>query len=117
MAQKVIGEIELDMSRRPTTGHFASWLGFESEQSHHWRDDHQLRDKLSANRASKALRLAANGLHRSDSPLGAFLRRKKTHLGSPKAITATARKLAGIIYTTLKHGCKRRRLGLLKKSP
>ena len=47
--------------------------------------------KPSANRAAEALRLATNALHRSDSALGAFLRRKKAHLGAPQAITATAR--------------------------
>ena len=62
------------------------------------------RTKPSANRAANALRLAVNGLHRSDSALGAFLRRKKTHLGASKAITATAHKLAKIIYATLKFG-------------
>ena len=49
--------------------------------------------KRSASRAAAALRLAANALHRSDSALGAFLRRKKAHLDAPKAITATAHKL------------------------
>ena len=44
------------------------------------------------------------GLHRSDSALGAFLRRKKPHLGTPKAITATAHKLARLIYSMLRHG-------------
>ena len=57
-----------------------------------------------ANRAAGALRLAANALHRSDSALGAFLRRKKAHLGSPKAIMATAHKLARIIYSMLRYG-------------
>ena len=38
--------------------------------------------KPSANRAAVALRLAAHGLHRSDSALGAFLRRKKAAPGS-----------------------------------
>ena len=60
--------------------------------------------KASANRAATALRLAANALHRSDSALGAFLRRKKAHLGAPKAITATAHKLARIIYSMLRYG-------------
>ena len=60
--------------------------------------------KPSANRAAAALRLAANALHRSDSALGAFLRRKKAHLGAPKAITATAHKLARIIYSMLRYG-------------
>ena len=48
--------------------------------------------------------MAANALHRSDSALGAFLRRKKAHLGAPKAITATAHKLARIIYRMLRYG-------------
>ena len=50
------------------------------------------------------MRLAANALHRSNSALGAFLRRKKAHLGAPKAITATAHKLARIIYSMLRYG-------------
>ena len=58
----------------------------------------------SANRAAAALRLAANALHRSDSALGAFLRRKKAQLGAPKAITATAHKLARLIYSMLRYG-------------
>jgi transposase len=36
--------------------------------------------------------------------LGAFFRRMKARLGAPKAITATAYKLARLIYTMLKHG-------------
>ena len=60
--------------------------------------------KPSANRAAAALRLAANALHRSDSALGAFLRRKKAQLGAPKAITATAHKLARLIYSMLRYG-------------
>ena len=36
--------------------------------------------------------------------MGAFLRRKKAQLGAPKAITATAHKLARIIYSMLKYG-------------
>ena len=47
----------------------------------------------------------SNALHRSDSALGAFLRRKKAQaLGAPKAITATAHKLARIIYSMLRYG-------------
>ena len=36
--------------------------------------------------------------------MGAYLRRKKAHLEAPKAITATAHKLARIIYSMLKNG-------------
>ena len=51
-----------------------------------------------------ALRLAAISLYRSKSALGAFLRRKKVQLGAPQAITATAHKLARLIYSMLKYG-------------
>ena len=43
-------------------------------------------------------------MHASKGALGAFLRRKKAHLGAPKAITAAAHKLARIVYLALKHG-------------
>jgi hypothetical protein len=51
-----------------------------------------------------ALRMAAYGLHRSESALGAFLRRLKARVGAPKAITATAHKLARRVYSLLRHG-------------
>ena len=60
--------------------------------------------KSVANRAAIALRIAANSLTRSKSALGAYLRRQKARLGAPKAITATAHKLARLIYSMLKHG-------------
>jgi transposase len=50
------------------------------------------------------LRLAARNLHRSKSALGAFFRRIAARRGVPRAITATAYKLARIVYAMLKHG-------------
>ena len=93
-----------EVRRLRSYGHFASWLGLSPNNRVTGGRVISSRTKPSANRAANALRLAANGLHRSDSALGAFLRRKKTHLGAPKAITATAHKLARIIYATLKYG-------------
>src|SRR5262249_8049153 len=49
------------------------------------------------NRAARALRLAAWGLMRSKSYLGAYLRRRRSRLGAPKAITALAHQLARIV--------------------
>ena len=40
---------------------------------------------------------------RSDSALGAFYRRMRAKHGSPKAITATAHKIARIFYHLLKY--------------
>ena len=103
-ALKVISEVGADMTRWPTAKHFASWLGLSPNNRVTGGRVISSRTKPSANRAAKALRLAANALYRSDSALGAFLRRKKAQLGPPKAITATAHKLARIIYAMLRYG-------------
>ena len=103
-ALKVIGEVGTDMTRWPTAKHFASWLGLSPNNRVTGGRIISSRTKPSASRAAKALRLAANALYRSGSALGAFLRRKKAQLGAPKAITATAHKLARIIYAMLRYG-------------
>lgn len=110
-ALKIISEIGLDMTRWPTEKHFTSWLGICPGSKISGGKVLSSRTKPSANRAAAALRLAANGLHNSHSALGAFLRRKKAHLGSPKAITATAHKLARLIYAMLKNGTEYVELG------
>jgi hypothetical protein len=46
--------------------------------------------------------MAANSLHRSQTRLGDYFRKMKGRLGTPKAITATAHKLARIIYHLLR---------------
>ena len=103
-ALKVISEIGTDMTKWATAKRFASWLGLSPDNRITGGKVMSSRTKPSANRAAAALRLAAHGLHRSDSALGAFLRRKKAHLGAPKAITATAHKLARLIYSMLRYG-------------
>jgi transposase len=50
------------------------------------------------------LRLAAWSLLRSKSYLGAYLRRQRSRLGAPKAITALAHKLARIVYHLVRYG-------------
>ena len=103
-ALKVVSEIGTDMTRWQSAKHFASWLGLNPNNRITGGKVISSRTKANANRAATALRLSANALHRSDSALGAFLRRKKAQLGAPKAITATAHKLARIIYSMLRYG-------------
>lgn len=62
------------------------------------------RTRRGKNRAATALRRAAWSLIRSKSYLGAYLRRQRSRLGTPKAITATAHKLARIIYHLMRFG-------------
>jgi transposase len=103
-ALNVLGEIGLDMSRWATVKHFTSWLGL---CLHHKISGGRVlsrRTRPTANLAAAALRQAEASLHRSQSALGAFFRRLKSRKGTPKAITATAHKLARHIDTMLKHG-------------
>ena len=103
-ALKVVSEVGTDMTKWPSAKHFASWLGLSPNNRITGGRVMSSKTKASGNRAAAALRLAANALHRSGSALAAFLRRKKAHLGAPKAITATAHKLARIIYSMLRYG-------------
>lgn len=101
---KLLSEFGLDMTRWPSAKHFGSWLGLAPNNRVSGGKVLSRRTKPTANRAATALRVAAQSLHRSKSALGAFLRRKAAHLGMPKAITATAYKLARIIYSLLSSG-------------
>lgn len=56
------------------------------------------------NRVAKALRLCAQSLLNSKSALGAYARRLRARCNSRIAITATAHKLARLIYRMLKYG-------------
>ena len=103
-ALKVISEIGLDMTRWPTSKHFASWLGLCPGNKGSGGKRYRIRSKPSANRAATALRLAAQGVAHSHSALGADYRRLRARLGAPKAITATAHKLARLVYSMLRYG-------------
>lgn len=108
---KVISEIGLDMNRWPTVKHFSSWLGLSPGSKISGGKVLSSKTKKCANRAAHHLRLAAYSLHNSKSAIGAFFRRKKAQLGPAKAITATAHKLARIIYNMLKSGAEYKDLG------
>lgn len=103
-ALRLISEIGTDMSHWPSVKHFASWLGLCPGSKVTGGKLLSSRSKRCANRAAAALRLAATGLFNSKSALGAFLRRKRAQLGAPKAITATAHKLARLVYSMLRYG-------------
>ena len=108
----IIAEVGLDMSRWPTSKHFASWLGLCPGSKISGGKNFSSKSKPSANRAAHAFRMAAYSLHRSQTAIGAFLRRKKAQLGAPKAITATAHKIARIFYEMLKNRTEYKDLGV-----
>jgi transposase len=108
----IVSEIGLDMSRWPTSKHFGSWLGLCPGSKISGGKNFSSKSKPSANRAAHAFRMAAYSLHRSNTAIGAFLRRKKAQLGAPKAITATAHKIARIFYQMLKNRTQYTDLGV-----
>ena len=101
---KILSETGTDMRRWPSAKHFASWLGLSpGNRISGGKPTGKSKTTPSANRAAAAFRLAAQSLHSSQSALGGFFRRQKARLGSPKAVTAAAHKLARIFYSLLKN--------------
>ena len=103
-ALTIISEIGPDVSKFATVKHFCSWLGLCPQLKKTGGRVKSSRTRPGVNRAAVAFRLAANSLYASKGALGAFLRRQKGRLGAPQAVTATAHKLARIVYLALKHG-------------
>ena len=101
-ALKLIAEIGTDMSRWPTAKHFTSWLTLAPQNKISGGRLLSSRTQPSANRAAAILRMAAMTLGRGSTALGAFYRRLAGRIGKPQAITATARKLAILVYRALK---------------
>jgi transposase len=100
----LLSELGLDPSRFPSAKHFASWLGLCPGSRITGGKRKSSKPRPVVNRVANALRMAAQTLVRSQSALGAFYRRMKARMGAPKAITATAHKLARIFYHFWKSG-------------
>ncbi len=100
----VISEIGPGVSRFATEKKFCSWLGLCPNWKKTGGRVKSSRTRRGVNRAAQALRVAAQGLHHSKGAMGGFLRRMKGRLGAQAALTATAHKLARIVYLALKHG-------------
>jgi transposase len=100
----ILAEIGVDVSRFPTEKHFASWLGVCPRQHQSNQTRKKRGPRKGKNRVAIALRMAAQALGRTQSPLGLFYRRIKSRLGGKGAVTATAHKLACLVYGMLKHG-------------
>jgi len=103
LVQKIITEIGTDMSKWPTVKHFTSWLRLAPHNE--VSGGKLLRSKTgkTGNRAAAAFRMAAQAVARSDSGSGAFYRRIRAKRGAPKAIVATAHRIARIVYHMLEN--------------
>lgn len=101
--QVILSEIGTDMSKWRTVKQFTSWLGLCPQNDKTGGKVKRTRTKKTDNRANLAFRLAAATLCHRKSALGNFYRRMRTKLGAPKAVVATAHRLARIVYHMLKY--------------
>jgi transposase len=99
----LISEMGVDMSRWRNEKAFSSWLGLAPGNKISGGRVLSSKTPYVVNRIATLLRTLAPTVGRSDTWLGSFHRRMKARLGPSGATTATARKLACIIYHLLKH--------------
>ena len=89
---------------QPTEKHFTSWLTLAPHNKITGGRRLSSATLPSASRAAGILRMAAMSLGRTETALGAFYRRLAFRVGKARAFTATARKIAILVYRTLKEG-------------
>ena len=94
----IFSEIGTNLSAFPSEAQFVSWLGLCPGNKQSSGRILSTRTRTVKNPVSKALRMAAQSMHHARSALGEYYRRMRAKLGAPKAITATAAKLARILY-------------------
>ena len=102
--QTIISEIGTDFGAFPSEKPFGSWLGLCPNHRITGGKVRSRRSRKVQNRVAQALRVAAQSLHHSKSALGAYYRRMRARLGAPKAITATAYKLARLVWRMMTYG-------------
>jgi transposase len=125
----LLSEIGTNMKKWRSAKAFASWLGLSPGSKISGGRVLSARTRRVVSRAATNLRVAAKALGKTDTPLGHFYRRKQAKLGTPKAITATARKLACLVYdlidtrenytppsvTTYNLECRNKQIAALRK--
>jgi len=100
----ILGEIGVDVSRFPTEKHFASWLRLCPPQNQSNKTNRSRRHRKGTSRVTIGLRMAAQSVGRTMTPLGLFYRRIRSRIGGLGAVKATAHKLACLVYRMLKYG-------------
>src|SRR5262250_1165149 len=100
-AHTIICEIGTDVSQFRNASAFASWMGLCPDRQISGGRVLYTKSRRVRNRIALALRLGANSLHHANNYLGEFFRRITRRLGKPQAITATAHKLARIVFHLL----------------
>ncbi|MDT7811438.1 MAG: transposase [Acidobacteriaceae bacterium] len=101
-AQVILTEVGPDVSRFRHASAFASWLGLCPDKRASGGKLLSTKTRKVKNRVAIVLRLGAKSLSRAKDYFGAFVRKMRARLGNAQAITATAHKLARIVYHLLR---------------
>lgn len=86
----------------PTPEQFASWMGLCPDNRISGGKVLKARTRKVKSRLASAMRLGVFGLNKSQTQMGAYVRRMKGKLGKAEGITAAAHKLARIIHGMIK---------------
>lgn len=105
-AIEIISEIGLDMNKWPTVKHFTSWLNLAPNNKISGGKVLSSRIPKKKNHAGQIFKMAAFSVQRSNNWLAMFYQRIKNKRGTPKAVVATARKIATIFYKLIKDKVK-----------
>lgn len=98
---ELLSEIGTDMSKWKSEKHFAAWLNLAPNSKISGGKILSSKRMKKKNKAGQILKQAASTISNSKDPLGDYYRKKRSMLGGKGAVTATAHKLARIIYTML----------------
>jgi transposase len=98
---ELISEIGTDMSKWKNYKHFAAWLNLAPNSKISGGKILSSKRMKKKNKAGQILKQAASTISNSKDPLGDYYRKMRSKLGGKGAVTATAHKLARIIYTML----------------
>src|ERR1041384_1046501 len=88
----------------PSEAHFASWLGLCPNNEISGGKVLRRGTRKVVNRVANALRMCGESLLQGKRARGAYARRMRSRRDTRIAITATAHKLARLVYRTLKYG-------------
>jgi transposase len=99
-----IGTREQLLASFKTADGFCAWLGLCPCNAISGGKVLSSKTRKIKNQMREALRLAAFGLEKSQSKMGEYCRRMKGRLGKASGITATAHKIARIIYSMIASG-------------
>ena len=97
-AHTIVCEIGTDVTQFRNASAFASWLGLCPEKQITGGKVLFTRTRCVKSHVALALRMGAQSLHHAKDYLGEFFRRMARKLDKPQAITATAHKLARIVF-------------------